>query len=57
MTEDECRGPLAGVTVVEFAGLTPVSVARMLLAGMDAEVIRVDRREHPADTAGNTLRR
>ena len=29
----------------------------MLLCGMGAEVIRVDRREHPADRAGNTLRR
>jgi alpha-methylacyl-CoA racemase len=43
--------------VAEFAGLTPVSVAGMLLAGMGADVIRVDRREHPADATGNTLRR
>ena len=57
MSDHESRGPLAGVAVVEFAGLTPVSVAGMLLAGMGAEVIRVDRREHPADSAGNTLRR
>lgn len=57
MSDQESRGPLADVTVVEFAGLTPVSVAGMLLAGMGAEVIRVDRREHPADSGGNTLRR
>jgi len=57
VSDHQSRGPSAGITIVEFAGLTPVSVAGMLLCGMGAEVIRVDRREHPADTAGNTLRR
>ncbi|HEX4257079.1 MAG TPA: CaiB/BaiF CoA-transferase family protein, partial [Streptosporangiaceae bacterium] len=57
VNDREPGGPLAGVTVLEFAGLTPVSVAGMLLAGMGADVIRVDRRDHPADSPANTLRR
>ena len=36
-------GPLAGVTVVELAGLGPAPFAAMVLAEMGAEVIRVDR--------------
>jgi hypothetical protein len=58
VSEQELRAPLDGVTaVLEFAGPAPVSVATMLLAGMGAEIIRVDRWEHAADTAGNALRR
>ena len=40
-------GPLAGVRVVELAGLGPAPFAAMLLADMGAEVVRVDR---PAGT-------
>lgn len=36
-------GPLAGVTVVEFAALGPVPFACMMLADMGARVIRIDR--------------
>lgn len=36
-------GPLAGLTVVEFAGIGPGPFAAMLLADMGAEVIQVDR--------------
>ena len=36
-------GPLAGVRVVEFAGIGPAPYAAMLLADMGAEVLRVDR--------------
>jgi alpha-methylacyl-CoA racemase len=36
-------GPLAGVRVVEFDGLGPVTFAGMLLADMGAEVIRLTR--------------
>lgn len=36
-------GPLAGLTVVEFAGIGPAPFAAMLLADMGAEVIQVDR--------------
>ena len=38
-------GPLAGVTVVELAGLGPAPFGAMLLADMGADVICVDRAE------------
>lgn len=50
-------GPLAGLRILEFAAVTPPSVAGMMLSGMGAEVIRIDRRDHEADSATNTLRR
>jgi alpha-methylacyl-CoA racemase len=37
------RGPLAGVRVVELAGIGPVPLAAMLLADLGADVVRVDR--------------
>lgn len=37
------RGPLAGLRVVELAGLGPGPFAAMLLADLGADVIRVDR--------------
>ena len=37
-------GPLAGLTVLEFAGLGPSPFAAMMLADQGARVIRVDRR-------------
>lgn len=36
-------GPLAGLRVVEFAGLAPAPFAAMMLADHGAEVIRIDR--------------
>lgn len=36
-------GPLAGIRVIEFAGLGPGPFACMLLSDMGAEVIRIDR--------------
>lgn len=36
-------GPLAGLRVVEFAGIGPVQMCGMLLADMGAEVLRLDR--------------
>ncbi|HKY48734.1 MAG TPA: CaiB/BaiF CoA-transferase family protein, partial [Acidimicrobiia bacterium] len=43
-TEDVvARGPLAGVKVVELAGIGPVPFAGMVLADLGAEVVRVDR--------------
>ena len=36
-------GPLAGVRVVEFAGLGPTPFAGMMLADLGAEVLRVER--------------
>ena len=37
------RGPLAGVRVIELAGIGPVPLAGMLLADLGADVVRVDR--------------
>lgn len=44
-------GPLAGVKIVEFAGLGPVPFAAMLLADLGAEVIRLDRPGHTPNAA------
>ena len=41
------RGPLADLTVVEFAGLGPGPFAAMLLADLGARVIRIDRPARP----------
>jgi alpha-methylacyl-CoA racemase len=43
-------GPLAGVKVVEIAGIGPVPFAGMVLADLGAEVVRVDRPD-PAPVA------
>ena len=43
MTGNEAAGPLAGLRVVELAGIGPGPFAAMLLADLGAEVIRVDR--------------
>ncbi|KFI33057.1 hypothetical protein CG51_16005 [Haematobacter missouriensis] len=39
----EGNGPLAGIRVVEFAGLGPTPFTAMLMADMGAEVIRIER--------------
>src|SRR5437762_3663020 len=41
-------GPLAGLRIVEFAGIGPVPFAAMLFADMGADVVRVTRRRAPA---------
>jgi alpha-methylacyl-CoA racemase len=46
-------GPLAGVRVVEFAGIGPGPLAGMLLADLGADVVRVDRPSAPPDAASN----
>lgn len=46
-------GPLAGVRVVELAGIGPAPFCGMLLADLGADVVRVDRPQNagnPADT-------
>lgn len=43
MTETVSTGPLAGIRVIELAGIGPVPHAGMLLADLGAEVVRVDR--------------
>ncbi|MFJ8853842.1 CaiB/BaiF CoA transferase family protein [Streptomyces sp. NPDC102437] len=42
-TEHGSHGPLAGVRVVELAGIGPGPFAAMLLADLGADVVRVDR--------------
>jgi alpha-methylacyl-CoA racemase len=37
------RGPLAGLRVVEFAGLGPAPFAAMLLSDLGADIVRIDR--------------
>ncbi|MEU8312284.1 CaiB/BaiF CoA-transferase family protein [Micromonospora sp. NPDC048169] len=46
-------GPLAGVRVVELAGIGPGPFAAMLLADLGADVVRVDRPEPGAFAAGD----
>jgi len=43
MTASTAEGPLAGLRVVELAGIGPGPFAAMLLADLGAEVIRVER--------------
>ena len=48
--------PLAGLRIVEFAGIGPGPFAAMLLADMGADVIRIDRVGAPAMPQDFTLR-
>lgn len=41
------KGPLAGVKVVEFAGIGPGPFAGMMLSDMGADVLRIDRIDAP----------
>ena len=50
-------GPLAGVTVIELAGLGPGPFCGMMLADLGAEVIRVDRAGAPSWSADGSLGR
>ncbi len=54
------KGPLAGVRIVEFAGLGPGPFACMLLADMGADIVRIDRpgarQVHPHDLIGSGRR-
>jgi alpha-methylacyl-CoA racemase len=43
MAEEERKGPLAGLKVIEMAGLGPVPLAALILSEMGASVLRVDR--------------
>jgi len=42
-------GPLAGIRILEFAGIGPGPMAAMLLADLGAEVLRLDRIEAAGD--------
>ena len=39
------QGPLAGVKIVEFAGLGPAPFCGMLLSDLGADVVRIDRKD------------
>ncbi|WP_187972520.1 CaiB/BaiF CoA transferase family protein [Aquibium microcysteis] len=43
MGEEERKGPLAGLKVIEMAGLGPVPLAALILSEMGASVLRIDR--------------
>ena len=49
-------GPLGGIRIIEMAGIGPAPFAAMWLADMGAEVIRIDRKAPPGDTAFDTLK-
>lgn len=46
-------GPLAGLRVLELAGLGPVPFAAMMLADMGAEVVRIDRLDRGGPAGGS----
>src|ERR1700734_1926586 len=50
-------GPLAGLPVIELAGLGPGPFCAMVLADLGAEVIRLERVGMPAPVAGRVDRR
>ena len=55
-------GPLAGIKVIEFAGIGPCPMAAMMLAEMGATVLRIDRMADsglgiPLDTKFEVLKR
>ncbi|MBO9516188.1 MAG: CoA transferase [Variovorax sp.] len=52
MTSPARQGPLAHLTVVEFAGLGPAPFAGMMLADQGARVIRIDRPPSPSRQGG-----
>ncbi|MGJ8547132.1 MAG: CaiB/BaiF CoA transferase family protein [Sulfitobacter sp.] len=47
MSERPAHGPLAGLRIVEMAGLGPTPHAAMLLADLGAEVLRIERPNAP----------
>ncbi len=49
-------GPLAGLRIIEMAGIGPAPFAAMLFADMGAEVIRIDRKTPPGKDAFDTLK-
>ena len=38
------QGPLAGLKVVEFAGIGPTPFCGMLLSDLGADIVRIDRK-------------
>lgn len=56
MIQEAPGGPLAGLKVIEMAGLGPVPLAGLMLAEMGAEVLRVERLGGGADLLGQPKR-
>jgi alpha-methylacyl-CoA racemase len=54
MQKTTTAGPLAGIKVIEMAGLAPGPFCAMMLADMGAEVLRIDRPDAPEAQAGVT---
>lgn len=51
------KGPLAGIRIVEFAGIGPGPFAAMLLADMGADIVRIDRIGGSDPWSGKVVRR
>ena len=49
-------GPLAGMKIVEFAGIGPAPFCAALLANLGADVIRIDRAQNAGDKPGRMTR-
>jgi alpha-methylacyl-CoA racemase len=47
VADDDRSGPLAGLTVIEMAGLGPAPFAALILAEMGARVVRIERAGKP----------
>lgn len=54
---DKRRPPLSGLRVVEFGGIGPGPFACMILAGLGADVVRIDRPDFDLIEPGNSLLR
>lgn len=54
MTKDKPGGPLAGLRVVEMAGIGPAPYACLILAELGADVLRIDRPGGTGPLAGVT---
>ncbi|MEZ5812700.1 MAG: CaiB/BaiF CoA-transferase family protein [Rhizobiaceae bacterium] len=47
-SQEPKTGPLAGIRVIEMAGIGPVPLAGLILGELGAEVVRIDRLKAPA---------
>ena len=47
MSKTKQSGPLAGLKVLEFAGMGPAPFSGMLLSDLGADVVRIDRAQGP----------
>lgn len=57
MTEGDTQGPLAGLKIIEFAGIGPAPFCGMMMSDMGAEVIRIDRLGTPIEAPKDALSR